>query len=103
MAEIVEMTALERAAAAVWHEIERQSDAGGPSLVPRYDEEADLEHLAIDGTIDAKGIVRAVLTAIREPSNAMKNAAHRVGATFVLGEPYDQWYRMIDAALADEG
>lgn len=45
---------------------------------------------------------RAVLTAIREPSEAMEKAADDNQAAF-LGSPVMIWHQMIDAALAEEG
>lgn len=48
---------------------------------------------------ERKNIVRAVLLAMREPSDAMLTAA--AGLTEGEGGPLETWQAMIDAGLAD--
>lgn len=84
------MTPLERAARAA--EAAVFNPAGGYSVSIRGDIEVFYANIA-----------RAVLTAIREPNEAMKRAAEEREAIFPIGEPFDQWFIMIDALLAEEG
>ncbi|MFN7028404.1 MAG: hypothetical protein ACK4PC_03465 [Sphingopyxis sp.] len=92
------MTMIERAARAIETEIKRQAGDHG-FFVPR--DESDEGVVLFDGRIDPSDIARAVLLAIREPSEGMATdglEAMRCGAG-----PVPIFTAMIDAALSEGG
>ncbi|KQM37950.1 hypothetical protein [Sphingomonas sp. Leaf10] len=106
------MTPLERAVAAAWSELERQANENRAST-PHVDQEESV----IDGTVDMPAVTRAVLEAIREPSEAVRKALRdnlpitgydweyndRIvhDGKVIDDEPGDCWRAMIDGALAE--
>lgn len=98
------MTPLERATRALFEEAQKQ----GP--VPPFGyADADDGRTILDGAYDLKAMVRAVLTAIREPSEEMGFAGSEVPVD--TGHGFDTrampsanrliWQGMIDAMLAE--
>lgn len=95
---------IERVADAIAHEI--ASELGGSVPGPGW---AAHEALAIDGEITPFRIARAVLTAMREPTEAMTTAAWDFDKAMTTKhqEPFsalpdEYWAAMIDAALEDK-
>lgn len=87
------MTIIQRATAAAIAELHRQAETSSCAT-------SDDGRLAqVDGSFEVEPLVRAVLTAIREPSTAMDRAAAECESSYV-GDVYTA---MIDAALAEEG
>lgn len=92
------MRPIERAARAFIEECNRQNQEG-PEGVYAY-HYGDLTDVTIDGKVDMLALMRAVLLALREPSEGMVIAgmdelddAHRVRAI---------WQAQIDAALEEK-
>lgn len=84
-------TMIERATNAAWEELERQGQVNKADA-PYVDREA----LLIDGHVDLPAIVRAVLTAMREPTIEMI-----IECGDLPGSQQEMWQRSIDAALAE--
>lgn len=101
-----EMSPIERAARAIETEFKQQAGDHG-FFVPR--DESDEGVILFDGRIDPTGIVRAVLIAIREPSEGMVRASAREAPQEVWledqgeadGEVRAVWKNMIDTALSE--
>lgn len=98
---------IERAANAVANELLRQEPAKGGTF---FVDAEDLSSARVDGDFDLRHVARAILQAIREPSDAMIDAAEGTrehvaitGDIFTedLGEPAEVWQAMIDAALVE--
>jgi hypothetical protein len=96
-------TPLALAAKAAVAEIDRQYQEGKPG--PYVDDELGLESVTIDGHVDMLAVTRAVLTAIREPSEVMKQeGAYQIPGDpgpLDLGAANDTWQAMIDHMLAE--
>lgn len=96
------MTTIERACIAIIENLREQGD-----LMPHC---GDPEWAQVDGAFRIEPVVRAVLLAIREPSEVMEEAA--LGDDLDIhwgylgdgrpGGPKDVWQVMIDAALAEK-
>lgn len=98
------MTPLERAVIALEAELQRQHSEDNLSHFLRRDHGSDW--VTTDGNIDLTPVVRAVLTAIREPSEAMIDAGHDSLSIDIAGNPLRSeiepaWVAMIDAAMAE--
>ena len=98
------MIPIERATRAVADELVRQEQALDEMSV---DEKLDFRESAtlIDGYFDLAALTRAVLRAIREPSEAWFSAAMKLGyernTITVPGDYPEFWQGMIDAALEE--
>lgn len=102
-------TPLERAALAIVADLERQSKEPyaareGPGICLPCGAEEDEERglFKVDGAVDVPAIARAVLQAIREPSEAMANAVVDSEFGAIEGVAGSIWATMIDAALAEQ-
>lgn len=60
----------------------------------------DASYLSIDGKFNTVPVIRAVLLAIRKPTEVMIVAS--CGPRWASSDIEDRWERMIDAALATE-
>lgn len=103
---------IERAANAVANELLRQEPAKGGTF---FVDVEDLSSARVDGDFDLRHVARAVLQAIREPSDAMKaDASPELASVGNWGDaggpaPLEEyqgsatavWQAMIDAALAE--
>jgi len=97
------MTPIERACIAVIDSLREQGDLMADC--------GDPEWAQVDGAFRVEPVVRAVLKAIREPSEAMHKAADDRAHSMwwfrdaAAGDPERQmegaWHRMIDAALQE--
>lgn len=90
------MGPIERAVEAAWVEAERQSQEQCSGL------------RVVQGELDMDGVVRAVIAAIREPSEVMVAAGEATGAQagdwmpgFYVAEPDASWPAMIDKLLEE--
>jgi hypothetical protein len=94
------MNIIERAARAIADECERQVEQ---SKGTGYFDGGDLREAVMDGYFDLSKVVAAVLTAVREPTDAMAKAAGLKDAEQDFGNaPWpEHWEAMIDAALGD--
>ncbi|AJR24571.1 hypothetical protein [Sphingobium sp. YBL2] len=90
----IDMIPIERASRAIIDAAQEQGAYVGG-------EPDNLRSVPINGVIDAKAMVRAVLAAIREPSEAMIYASSEGGLGF-NDKVIEDWQSMIDAML-DEG
>ena len=60
---------------------------------------ADLSSVKVDGNVDFLLLVRAVVKAMRDPTDAMVKAAYEVDGSSDI--PEECWRLMIDALLAE--
>lgn len=98
------MTPLERAARAIADELARQEPQHGGTYFVDSD---NLDATVIDGTFDLSGVARAVLEAIREPSEGMVVEGERAAWDDANSMPAPRaipaaWTSVIDAALAEK-
>jgi hypothetical protein len=100
---------VERAAEAIVDELRRQEPEHGGTY---FIDAAHLDDTVIDGRFDLYAIARAVLAAIREPSEGMRQAGESIGDEECIptNDGYAQlsadgetkiWQAMIDAMLAE--
>lgn len=100
------MTPLERAARALVVDLTRQANLDGPDAPHIYDD-ALPESVGIDGRVDCTALLRAVIEAIREPSEEMLAAVqdHDNYWGYLLdgspSGPRDCYTAMIDALLEE--
>ncbi|MFB9049439.1 hypothetical protein ACFFV8_12070 [Sphingobium indicum] len=110
---------VEQATRAAVAELYRQAEKGKPG--PYVDDEADkgIQGVIVDGIVDMVAVTRAVLTAIREPSAAVRQALRdnvpvdghewdyvereELSNGRVLDPEADCWRAMIDAILQEGG
>jgi hypothetical protein len=85
------VTPLERAAEALVADLQRQAETSGCTVA------SDGPYAQVDGSFQVEPLILAVLTAIREPSEAMDRAAAECESSYVG----DVFTAMIDAALAE--
>lgn len=103
------MTPLERAARAIVAEIRATGEGKLEPWYSDFEPETPItEEIAVDGGLIPMDLARAVLTAIREPSEAMSKSGGDAldDGTGAAGSNHaaEACFRaMIDAALAEEG
>lgn len=85
------MTPIKRATEAAWSEVERQSQ----------EQRCDLR--AVRGELDMDGIVRAVIVAIREPSEGMIKAGDNVDSEGGCTYNADRIYPAMIDKMLEEG
>lgn len=90
----IDMTPIERASRAIIDAAQEQGAYVGG-------EPDNLRSVPIDGVIDAEAMVRAVLAAIREPSEAMKQVGYGAAGDMMTGCEPDAYTAMIDAMLEE--
>lgn len=103
------MTPIERAARAIADYLERRKETDIDSFFGDVFAFDDLRAARIDATVDLVAVSRAVLQAIREPSEGMRTAIEGAEPDDTWPGAWDyseklaiaQWQAMIDAALEE--
>lgn len=90
-------TMIEKVARAIFEACNRQDPVAGFGYA-----DADGGKTVLDGAYDLTAIARAAITAMREPTDGMDDAAYDSDALENGSSAYGCWQAMIDAALAEE-
>jgi hypothetical protein len=93
-------TMIERVAIALENELRRQHE--GEYLVRYFPRGPGSDWLTVDGNIYVTPLVRAILAAMREPTEAMLDAAEDKECQSPRGTARAMHHAMIDAALTDQ-